>query len=412
VAVALSALTRSIGITLAAAALAGLLFRRRFRHAALMLLVLVLCLSPWWIWQRSAARANGPVQSSTLGAPELSYSLWLPQNAGQTARVIRQNIFRSVLGFAYYQIALPVQFTTEGLEALSRQTICLYLICYGCALLILFGFWVSWNLPHEKNSEGVRESRSSPAIPLPDGRGSEIARRWRTLHIYGIFYFSLTLVWPFDPARFLVPWIPFLLYFLFSGIRAVSHSLASRLATRLDQLSDYAVWILYAVLIVLFLSDDIRIISSTADNYYIRETWTDCSEIRDLERWLAANTSREDVIASDRPAGLFLACGRKGQYFWPDTDPYALYYGEDREWWRFYSWQGSRETESVYQQMRRDLAAVYAKAKVTFCVEHAGSNAQAVGLARIVAENPDWFERRYTTPKGTHKVYSVHIPNN
>jgi len=385
--VALAVLTRLMGLALAGAALLTLIIKRRFRDVAFMILVVCLCVVPWWIWQAAAARANGAIQSSTLEAPELSYSLWLPHYLGQTVRVIYQNIMRAAFGIGYFQLAFPAQFTMSGIAEFSWKTVFIYLACYGSSLLILVGFWRSRascqkleSLAHKKEVRNLC---------------------WRTVHLYAILYVGLMLVWPFEPFRFLVPWTPFLLYFLLTGLPAVGRDTARRLPVRA------VVRVLYAALVVLFLTEDGRIVASTGGSFYSREIWSDCSEIRELERWLRANTGNGDVIASDRPAGVFLATGRKGQYFWPDTDPYSLYYGRDREWWNFYFLPGESESQFVYDEMRRHLSDTYVNSRVTFCVEHTGANAQAVALARIIAENPTWFELRYTSPGGAYKVYRV-----
>ena len=381
--VGLCALTRSFGLTLAAAVLLSLVLQRRTREAGLTLAVLAVVVAPWWIWQTMAVSANERLQRSLLEAPELSYLLWLPQSAGQIVRVAWQNIFRSVFGTGYYELALPVQFALGGIAMLSWRTACLHMICWSAAILILIGFVSTF---------------------LSNSAGS------RTIHLYAILYAVLVLVWPFDPARFLVVWAPFLLYCLIFGLRTFIRAGCRRLSVEPRQwLADAPAWILFAVLMTFFVTDDIRIASAAGGRVYMRETLVDTSEIQDLEQWLSTNTSREDVIASDRPAGLFLAMGRRGHYLWPDSDPYALYYGDDRVWWSFYSWPGDRETDYVYTQMRHQLAETYAAAQVKYYVEHTGANAQTDALARIIAENPTWFELKYSTPKAAYKIYRVKI---
>jgi hypothetical protein len=133
----------------------------------------------------------------------------------------------------------------------------------------------------------------------------------------------------------------------------------------------------------------------------------DSTETQALERWLIARTGDKDVIASDRPAGLFLATGRKGHYFWPDTDPYALYYGSDRDWQMFYMVPGESESQFVMQQIRSRLFDMYAAAGVTHCIIHVGVNTQAIALSKIIMEYPAKFAVQYTSPGGAYKVYRV-----
>ena len=70
--VVLAVQMRGIGLSLVAAMLLALVLRRRFRDAGLALLVFVVCLAPWHVRQRLAARANGPLQTGFLEASELS----------------------------------------------------------------------------------------------------------------------------------------------------------------------------------------------------------------------------------------------------------------------------------------------------------------------------------------------------
>jgi hypothetical protein len=399
----LAALTRSFGLTLVAAGALTLLSRRRFRHVALMGSIVLLSLLPWWVWQASAARINGPLQHSTLEAPELSYSLWLPRSISQVGRVIWQNIFRTVFDVAYYQIALPPQFCQTAIAAFSWRTLMLHVLCWGAALLITIGFVASCT--HRPWREQSRTSTHSEPHDITQSRLS----RWQTVHLYTLLYGALMLVWPFDPGRFLVVWTPFVLYCLVVGVRASLLFACRRFALDARRGLAIAPVSLLAVLALLFVADDVRIATSTADNYYMRETTVDLAEVQHLERWVLANTSLQDIIASDRPGGLFLATGRRGQYYWPDSNPYSLYYGKDRSAWRFYVWPGDQEIQQVYEEMRGLLARSYVAGRIRYCVEHTDANAQATALGRFIAENSSWFQLQYTSPKGTYSVYRLAI---
>lgn len=378
--VSLCVLTRAFGLTLLVGALLTFLLRKQYREAGMMIVVFGLCLMPWWFWQMTAAHANGTLQHSALEAPELSYSLWLPQHPGQTARVVLQNLFRTVFGFGYFQLALPQQFCIQSTANLSWRTFFLHLACYGSAILMLVGF--------------LKSART----------------RWGVFHLYAVFYAALMLVWPFEPYRFLVPWTPFLIHFVLSGAHALASDIGRRVAfLKHPAVAEGFVRTLFSLLMVLFLVEDFRIVGSTIDHIYLREIEVNCSEIADLERWLVAKTSPDEVIASDRPAGLFLMTGRQGQYFWPDTDPYAAYYGEDRKWWKFYFWPGEQDIQSIYEQMQRSLEKTYRDGRIAYYVEHVSANIPSVAMARIMAAHPAWFDLRYVSPMGTYKVYRVHL---
>jgi len=369
--IAAAVLTRGIGITLIPATVLVLLWRKRFRDAALVIAILVVCLAPWYVRQAMAARANGAMQSAFLEAPELSYSLWLPESAGQAASVVLQNVFRGALGIGYLQLALPQDAIGQALTDPSWRTACLHLVCYAAVVMILVGF--------------LRSARTSV----------------RTLHLYAVFYTGLMLAWPFEPYRFLIPWTPFLLYFLLDGLRGVC-----RLIPR-AHLAGVAFWATVAVIGACFLYDDVRIADSTASRYQLREFPIDWTEMRAVERWVAQNTEADAVIASAHPASLFLATGRQGHYFWPDTDPYALYYGVDRTWRTFYALPAASERRYLEDQMRERLLDVYRSAGIRYCIEHTGLYTSGAVLAPLLRRHPELFEPCFRTPRRTYTAFRV-----
>jgi hypothetical protein len=364
--------------------LLALVLRRRFRDVGLALLICVVCLAPWQVRQRLAMRANGPMQTDFLTASELSYSLWRPEHVGQTARVVKQNGVRTAFGLAFFQLGLPERFIEWGLrdaaDHVSWRTVCLHAACYAALALVVFGL--------------IRSALAG----------------WRTLHLYALFYGGLVLVWPFEPYRFLVPWTPFLLYFLLDGLAAVTQWMArSRSAAAVRSAGRIAPWVAFALLCGFFLYDDARIVTSTAKRFHLREFPIDFSEMRAVERWVEANTRPSDVIASAQPGGLFLATGRQGHYFWPDENPYRLYYGPDRTWATMYLAPGASEAQFVAEELRRRFAEVYRQAGIKYYVAHRDINTAARVLATFVRQQPDVFTPRYTTPGRTYTVYQLNI---
>ena len=101
-------LTRPIGVSLAIAAVATPVLRRRTWDALLVLAVILSCVAPWWSWQSSAEAANGAAGHAFLVAHELGYSSWLPGDPLEALRVAGQNLLRLSFGLGYFQLALPV----------------------------------------------------------------------------------------------------------------------------------------------------------------------------------------------------------------------------------------------------------------------------------------------------------------
>ena len=107
---------------------------------------------------------------------------------------------------------------------------------------------------------------------------------------------------------------------------------------------------------------------------------------------------------------MFLATGRRGQYFWPDTDPYALYYGPDRTWRTFYVAPARSEAQYVADEIRRRLVPAYREAGFAWYVEHRNINASAGVLATVIRAQPDVFARVFSPPRGTYQVYRLNLP--
>jgi hypothetical protein len=382
---ALALLTRSIGVTLAVAVVVTPLLRRRFSDAALALAVLVILAGPWWLWQWWAAAQNGPLQTAVLEAPELSYGLWAPQTVEQSLRVVQQNFFRAIYSLSFYQLALPIGPVKEALATPSWRTGLLHVGCYLISTVTLIGFLLS------------------------------LRRGLRTLHLYALIYAAAVIAWPFEPHRFLIPWTPFLLYFLLSGVswcaagldrRAAAGDLppGRRLATRCTAL-------LALGLAVLFSLEGTRILGSRADRYFLRELPRDLdlSEADELYRWILLNTLPSAVIASAWSAGLFLNTHRRGYFPWPDSDPYLRYYGSDRQFHDFYTSRAASEIEAIHDEMRAEIVQTYGQAGIEYYVDQPHW-LEAQVLAHLIESHPHLFELLFESEKGSFCVYRLHFP--
>ena len=377
--VALDVLTRSVGVTLAAALLAVLLWRRQWRHAGLAVLVLALCLAPWYVRQGLATRANGSLQSVFLVGPDLGYTLWLPGSPGDTARVIVQNSFRTAFGLTYFQLALPQQWIQQALAAPSWRTALLHVLSYLAVLLIGLGFV------------------------------SSLRPRVRLLHVYAVLYFATMLAWPFEPYRLLIPWTPFVLYFLLSGLRNAAR-LTFRPLRRTGPIALIPVGLIALLLGVCFIVDDARIVTSTGQEYFLREFPIDWTEVRTIEQWVAQNTRANDVLAAADAAGLYLATGRQGYYFWPDTDPYRLFYGPDRAWTTFCLLGSPSEGRHLFDELHRRAKEAYQAAGIRYYIEHRQIDIGEGAMAEYVRAQPELFTPVFATRGRNFTVFRVPPP--
>lgn len=359
-------LTRTIGVSLAIAAVATPLLRRRRWDALLIAAVILTCVAPWWSFQSAAAVENGAAGRDFLVAYELGYSGWLPDGPWEALRVSGQNLLRLCFSLGYFQLALPVGLVREAIAEGGARLVLLHAVCYAALLLGVFGFWLS--------------ARSGIRI----------------LHVYAAIYGGILLLWTFSPHRFLVPWTPFLIFFGATGLRSV---LRAR----------WLAGIAYAAVLALFLAEDAKLARSTEREYFAREVAIDWTELRDVERFLREHTQPEDVIASSHPERFFLSTGRRGHYFWPVTDPVALDYDPGRAASRFTILPAPGEARLRSQEVIRRLAEVYRDAKIAWYVDWAALES-ARSFSSAARGAPGRFELRHTTPGKTFAVYRVRIP--
>jgi hypothetical protein len=366
-------LSRGIGVSLAAAVVLAPLLRRRFDLAAIALGVVLACLAPWWVWQSGAAAANASLEMHRLLALDLSYAPWLPHGVEQVVRVVLQNIVRLLLGLGYFQLGIPGDFVARAISEGGARLVFTHVLFALAAAAVATGF--------------VASAR----------------RRVGALHLYALAYLAISLAYASTPHRFLVPWAPFLVFFLLWGIRSATAFVAGARTGRV------AAAVVVGLLALGFLLEDAELLGSTESHYVMRErpVGVDFSELRSLERWLRDFTETSDRIASPWPGGVFLATGRRGYGAWPDERPYELGYSPERSFADFYSIPAPSESEFRSRDIRENLLAVYRASNVDYYVAYSGL-VDTPHIERLIRDHPAAFTLQFTSPKGTIRAYRVH----
>ena len=380
-------LIRGIGVTLLMALPLALAVRRRFAAAGIALAIAAAVCVPWWLWQAAASEQNGSLQVALMTAAELNYGLWAPDDPMQLLRVIKQNLLRVVYDLAYYQLALPIGPTSDVLVRFGAGTVVLFVVCFAAFALCVTGFF------------------------------STLRGGVRMTHIYAVLYAGLVVVWPFEPHRFMVAWTPFILYFIVVGFDRFVRWVAERADRSSAETSHAPNWqrgvgiAAASIVAVGFLVEDGRILRSSPDHYFMRELAgeIDLSEFDEVSAWVRAHSNEEDVFAAAWSAGLFLNTERQGHFLWPDSDPYARYYGQDREAWRFYGNRSESELMSIYHEMAADFVATYAAAQVRYYV-HQPHWLEARVMESLIEGNPRLFSQVFESSMGSYRVYEVRLP--
>lgn len=195
-------LSRSIGLAAVVAVATGLLLSRRRGAAILAAAAGGAFVAGWLIWQSSAENLNRSLPQVSALAYDLSYESWIPEDAPTLFRVIFLNTSRLIVGmFAMVSSAgrwLPSMASTPGVLTVLAWTGAL-------ATLGLAGL----------------------------GAAATYRRSALHVHLFLGLYFALVLVWPFDPARFLIPVLPLIVGAVLAGLHRFVARLGAIASSRL-----------------------------------------------------------------------------------------------------------------------------------------------------------------------------------
>lgn len=256
------ALVRTVGVFLLPAALLVMVFRRRWRSAAITALIAMAFIVPWQMWVSAyQSETPGPFVGK-YGA----YGPWLAEGyrAGGLAfaRAVLEKNADELFGFLGY-ITLPVAPVWPRLLSL------------GTVVAML---------------------------------GVAAATAWRRIPVTILFllgYGAVILVWPFEPTRFALVWWPVLAALFVTGVRrvwtwrpAAPSLVGARVAT------------LVAAVVV-----------TTGYGAYnlrgVRQKWwvniqSDAgTRAKPIAEWVARATRPEDVVISDHDLIVYLYTGRR-----------------------------------------------------------------------------------------------------
>ena len=173
--VALGCLTRSAAVPLAVAGAIHFAWSKRYRDLTLYVCLVLLFIIPWWLWVGTHSNQT----ASSLLHYYVSYSSEPP------AFVI---MWFDPFG-AVEIVWGNVRYIVEALDLIFQSRIIPGLLL-PVGLVLLLGVWRSFN----DQSVFFRS--------------------------YVVLYLALVIAWPFPPARYLIPLVPAIYFFLFRGVQA------------------------------------------------------------------------------------------------------------------------------------------------------------------------------------------------
>jgi hypothetical protein len=287
-------LTRSAAATLIVAAVIYLLKERRKRAALIFAACVILLAGPWTIYARLHAPTKeqrteqggviikdyqsyfwqermGDGEYRNIGLGELPERVW--RNAGIIAKYNTQMLFAPLFVRSS---------KLSGEEALVQGTGSIFLSLLLSALLIL-------------------------------GAVIAVRRRITAVEIAVALSLLLTVLWPWEPFRFVLPLTPFLFGYLLTGVGWLREVLREKLQIRMSPAPWAALMIVTGAVLALQLFDHIGYLRARDDKTaaeYIpwNEIFTENEAALD---WLRQRTPADAVIATKNPALVYLYTGRK-----------------------------------------------------------------------------------------------------
>lgn len=128
-----------------------------------------------------------------------------------------------------------------------------------------------------------------------------------------LFSLGITVLWPYDPIRFVVPLTPFILFYLLRGIKTCYDFLEQRLGETEGQSG----WTLLGVVICVFLALHVYehstyIFAKFQSDQEARPAYIRIfEENQELLSWVKSNVAEDAISATENPPMVYLYTGRK-----------------------------------------------------------------------------------------------------
>jgi hypothetical protein len=288
VTVALCCLTRLAALPLAIAAAIHFAWSKRYRDLTHYVFLVFLFVAPWWLWVGTHSNQT----ASSLLDYYVSYSLEPP------ALVV---MWFDPVG-AWEIVWGNLRYIVEALDLLFQSRIIPGLLL-PVVLLLLLGLWRSFN----EQSVFFRS--------------------------YVLLYLGLVIASPFRPARYLIPLVPGLYFFLFRGVHAAEVDLSHFVSETRKKLLCHLVRGTFAIVVVLHVGWIYHYLSSkdvaTTRVWYgarLPASWQGFSETFD---WIRNNTDELTILATVYDPMYYLYTGRRSiQPAFPKSAAYLYPYGK------------------------------------------------------------------------------------
>lgn len=333
----LALLTRTVGVTLAAAIVLWLCWQRKWVAAALAAVPALLCAGGWKLWSTVVTAPEAALRQSPLLRYDLDYSAWFPPTVADAAHVAWQNLVQFV--FLEFQLALrlPGRALAELFKSGNGAP-----FWHALAWFALLCVIVGW----------IYSART----------------RLSVAHIFIALYAGLSLVWPFGPNRFVLPIFPLLIAYLLCGAGVILQLLTTRLSCAVRQRFILCLLSLFAIAIVWLNLQAWPTLFSVKDNVCrMGGMQMSLTAQQQTAEWLKAHTPPNSIIASRRSSLTYLATGRKTTILTPYNNPVAYHYSRNRRFDAFYLPPAPDEWDAVKRDADQ-LLRLYGELGVTHLI--------------------------------------------
>ena len=269
--VALGCLTRSAAVPLAVAGAIHFAWSKRYRDLTLYVCLVLLFIIPWWLWVGTHSNQT----ASSLLDYYVSYSSEPP------AFVIMWSDPFGAIEIVWGNL----RYIVEALDLIFQSRIIPGLLL-PVGLILLFGLWRSFN----DQSVFFRS--------------------------YVVLYFGLVIALPFPSARYLIPLVPAIYFFLFRGVHAAEIHLSKLMTSETRKKIVYhLVRVTFALVVVLHVgwishylfSKDV----ATTRVWYgerLPASWRGFSETFE---WIRSHTDHKTILATSYDPMYYLYTGRR-----------------------------------------------------------------------------------------------------
>jgi hypothetical protein len=295
---AVAFLTRSVAIGLIAAVFIYLLKERLVRPALIFVLVVGALTGPWIIYSQRHAptleqqreqggyivqpysqqfwqRQAGASPFDTVGVKDLPARVW-----NNSVLIAGRDVGRIVFPLLYEMFSDPMRGATKQGEGFSGGT---WFPSFILSILVMLGF-----------VSVVRQKLTSAELAVP-------------------LSLAITVLWPWDTFRLVLPVLPFLLFYFLMGCRAIYQFYQQRRGSLQPRAQWAVLGVLIASILALNLYANVYYISRKLSNSPLdRPVWLRAfDELEVMLKWIDRELPKEYVIATPSPPLINLYTGHK-----------------------------------------------------------------------------------------------------